>query len=90
MSTEQVELYRPKRSVRSPVARDDGSLRIILWAAWFVLVAATAVWNWYGDVAASRPLNTLGLTIYTILAAVVGLLILTLVEQWFNPHRFVD
>ncbi|KPV52965.1 hypothetical protein SE17_12355 [Kouleothrix aurantiaca] len=90
MSTEQAELYRAKRSSHSSVVRADASLRVVLWAIWAAAVAGTAAWRWYSDTAAGQPLNTLGLVIYTILAGVVGLLVLTLVEQWFDPNRFVD
>ena len=90
MSTEQAELYRAKRSSHSSVGRTDASLRVMLWAAWAAVVAGTAAWRWYGDFAAGQPLNTLGLIVYTILAGVVGLLVLTLVEQWFDPHRFSE
>ena len=89
MSSEQAELYRPK-SGRSPVVRDDRSLQVILWVIWAIAVAGTAAWNWYLDFSAGQPINVLGLVIYTILAGVVGMLVLTLVEQWFNPNRFVE
>lgn len=90
MNPERAELYHPKRSDRSPIAHDDASLRVILWGAWALLVAGTAIWNWYADYAAARPLNLTGMGVYTILSAILGLLVITLVEQWVNPRRYVD
>lgn len=90
MSTKQAELYRAKRSNHSSVVRADVSLRVVLWAIWAVAVAGMAAWRWYSDTAAGQPLNTLGLVIYTILTGVVGLLVLTIIEQWLDPNRFVD
>jgi hypothetical protein len=41
------------------------------------------------DVAADQPVNLLGIVVYTILAGVIGLLVITLVEQRLDPERFV-
>ncbi|HNP72393.1 MAG TPA: hypothetical protein PKK15_14835 [Kouleothrix sp.] len=90
MSPDHAELYHPKRSDRSPIAHDDASLHVVLWAIWALVVVGTALWNWYADYAASRPLNLMGMAVYTLLAGIVGLLVITLLEQWFNPRRFVD
>lgn len=89
MSTERVETRRivvehPERP------RADGSLKIVLWSVWLIVVLGTAAWNWRLDVAAQRPVDMLGLLIYSLLAGIIGLLAITLIEQWLAPHRFVD
>lgn len=89
MSTERVETRRmvvehPERP------RADGSLKIVLWSVWALAVLGTAGWSWWLDVAAQRPVDLLGLSIYSLLAGIIGLLAMTLVEQWLAPHRFVD
>lgn len=89
MSTERVETRRmvvehPERP------RADGSLKIVLWSVWAVVVLGTAAWNWRLDVAAQRPVDLLGILIYSLLAGIIGLLVITMLEQWLAPHRFVD
>lgn len=89
MSTEQIEtrrivVNRPSR------ARTDGSLKIVLWSIWTLVVLGTAAWNWRLDVVQQRPVDLLGLFIYSLLAGIIGLLVITLVEQWVAPHRFVE
>jgi hypothetical protein len=34
--------------------------------------------------------NLLGLVIYSVLAGLIGLLVLTLIELWLEPLRFID
>ena len=82
MLQKNAELYEVKRR--------EVSLQIILWAAWTLLVVGTAVWNWRIDVAAERPVNLLGLVIYSVLVGLVGMLVMTLIELWFEPERFID
>ncbi|MBK9942035.1 MAG: hypothetical protein IPP13_10500 [Kouleothrix sp.] len=89
MSQEQAEMYRMKRANRSISAGGSGSLKMLLWLVWVAVVAGTAAWNWYLDVAADQPVNLLGIVVYTILAGVIGLLVITLVEQRLDPERFV-
>ena len=68
----------------------DRGLQIVLWLLWTLAVAGTAFWHWYADVAAHRPVNLVGLVIYSVLAGLVGMLVITLVELWFEPLRFMD
>ena len=42
------------------------------------------------DIAAQQPVNILGLVIYSVLAGLVGMLVLTLIERWLEPLRFLD
>ncbi len=62
----------------------------VLWALWTLTVAGTAFWNWRVDVVAQRPINLLGMVIYSLLAGLVGLLLMTLIELWLEPERFLD
>lgn len=89
MSTERIETRRmtADRPVRTQA---DASLKIVLWSIWTVVVLGTAAWSWRLDVVAQRPVDLLGMVVYTILAGVVGLLAITMIEQWLAPHRFVE
>jgi len=88
MMRNTVESYSPKATRKQ--ARHDRSLAIILWSLWTFAVVGTAFWYWYSDVVAHQPVNMIGLVIYSILAGLVGMLVLTLVEQWLEPLRFID
>lgn len=82
MLQKNAELYRTKRT--------GISLQAVLWTIWTLVVIGTAVWNWRLDVVAGRPLNVLGMTIYSILVGLVGMLVITLIELWLEPARFMD
>jgi len=70
--------------------RADKSLQVVLWTLWTLAVIGTGVWNWRIDVVAGRPINFLGIAIYSILVGLVGMLVVTIVELWLEPDRFVD
>ena len=82
MLQKNAEMYQTKRT--------DKSLQAVLWTLWTLAVVGTAVWNWRLDVAANRPINTVGIVIYGLLVGLVGMLVITLVELWLEPERFVD
>jgi len=82
MIEKNAELYKTKRQ--------DISLQSILWALWTLVVVGTAVWNWRIDVSAGQPINILGMAIYCILVGLVGMLVVTLIELWLEPERFID
>jgi hypothetical protein len=96
MLTNKAEAYNTKaetystKQARSRTVPADRSLQVVLWVAWTIGVLATAAWNWYLDSAAGQPLNVVGLSVYTVLVGLIGLLVVTLVERWFQPQRFVD
>lgn len=71
-------------------ARRDRSLQLVLWLTWTLAVAGTALFNWYTDVATKQPVDLLGLVIYTALAGTLGLIVMTIVELWLEPQRFLD
>lgn len=74
----------------STVRKSDRSLQKILWLLWTVAVVGTAIFNWYADAAAGRPFNLLGLIIYSALVGSIGLVVMTMIEMWFEPQRFID
>lgn len=82
MPQKNAGMYQTKRA--------DISLQAVLWSLWTLAVVATAVWHWRLDVAANRPVNTVGIVIYGFLVGLVGMLVITLIELWLEPERFVD
>ena len=85
-----VETYSPEPARHVQQVRRDSSLTIILWSLWTFAVIGTAFWHWRSDIAAQQPVNMLGLVIYTALTGLVGMLVLTLIERWLEPLRFID
>lgn len=85
-----IESYSPEPSSQARRKGRDLSLAIILWSVWTLAVAATAYWHWRSDIAAQQPVNMLGLVIYSVLTGLVGMLVLTLIERWLEPLRFLD
>lgn len=65
-------------------------LHAVLWSAWTLFVVAFAVVHWQIDVAANQPTPIIGLIIHTVLAGLVGLIVMTVVEIRLNPERFTD
>jgi hypothetical protein len=90
MLRHSVESYSQEPARQGQQARRDPSLHIILWSLWTLAVIGTAFWHWRSDIVAQQPVNMLGLVIYSVLTGLVGLLVLTLVELWLEPLRFLD
>ena len=53
-------------------------------------MVGVAFWHWRSDIVAQQPVNMLGLVIYSALTGLVGMLVLTLIELWLEPLRFLD
>ena len=85
-----VESYASEPARQSRQTRRDPSLAIILWSLWTLAVIGTAFWHWRSDIMAQQPVNMLGLVIYSGLTGLVGMLVLTLIELWLEPLRFLD
>jgi uncharacterized membrane protein len=62
----------------------DLSLAAVLSTIVALAVVVTAVLSWNADTATQRPFNLLGMVIQCMLVGVVGLLVATLIEQWFE------
>lgn len=90
MYQENLDVYRSDDARRVEQSGVDGGLRAVLWTLWTLAVAGTVFYNWRADIVAGRPLNLLGILVYSILTGVVGLLIITLIELRVNPRRFLD
>jgi hypothetical protein len=84
-----LEVQRPEPAATTHSGADR-SLQAVLWVLWTVAVLATALFHGYADVAAGRPLNLLGLVIYSALTGSIGLVVMTMIEIWFEPQRFND
>ncbi|HEU5097999.1 MAG TPA: hypothetical protein VFU22_03070 [Roseiflexaceae bacterium] len=90
MLKHSAETYTPETAKPAIRGSRETSLQIVLWSLWTLAVVGTAFWHWRADVVAERPVNLLGLVIYSVLAGLVGMLVITLVELWFEPLRFMD
>jgi hypothetical protein len=85
-----LEVQPPKATADATHRDSSRGLHATLWILWTVAVAATALFNWYSDVAAGQPVNLLGLAIYSALTGSIGLVVMTLLEMWLDPQRFID
>ena len=84
------EARQAEQTEEAANARADLRLQIILWSLWTLAVAATAFIRWRADVVAQRPIDMLGLVIYAALTGSIGLVVMTMIEMWLEPQRFVD
>jgi hypothetical protein len=78
------EEQRPERRMAGISETRDVSLAAVLSTCVALVVFMTAVTCWHADAAAQRPFNLLGMVIHCLLVGVVGLLMATLIEQWFE------
>ena len=70
-------------------SRAGRGLQIVLWTIWTLAIVAVAYINWHADIVAQRPLNLLGLVIHCMVVGVLGLVVLTKIEMYAQPWRFV-
>jgi len=90
MLRQSAKSYTPESAQPARRAGREPSLYIVLWSLWTLAVVGTAFWHWRSDIAAQQPVNLLGLVIYSVLTGLVGMLVLTLIELWLEPLRFLD
>ena len=84
------EARHAEQAEKAVNSRADRRLQIILWTLWTIAVVATAFIRWRADVIAERPVNLLGLVVYAALVGSIGLVVMTMLEIWLEPQRFVD
>jgi hypothetical protein len=70
--------------------RGSFSLQVLLWTLWTLMVVGVGLFSWHTDVAANRPIDTLGLVIHCVVAGVIGLVVMTVIEMHVEPWRFMD
>ncbi len=78
------------REASADAQRRSVSLQIALWTLWTLCVAVVGYINWHADFVAQRQVNLLGLVIHCVLAGLIGLIVLTKIEMWQEPWRFMD
>ena len=72
------------------VRRGSLGLQIVLWLLWSLMVVAVGYISWHADLAAHRPINTLGLVVHCVVAGLIGLVVMTWLEMRIEPWRFLD
>ena len=84
------EARSPEQTKDAATSGADLRLQAILWTLWTLAVVATAVIRWRADMIAQRPADLLGIVIYAALSGSIGLVVMTMLEIWLEPERFVD
>jgi hypothetical protein len=84
------EASRAEQTKDTAKSGADLRLQAILWSLWTLVIVATAFVRWRADVIAQRPVDILGLVIYAALSGSIGLVVMTMLEIWLEPQRFVD
>ena len=90
MLRNNAEAYQSENTDQPNVKGADRSLQITLWTLWTLAIVGTAFWNWRLDVIAEQPVNLLGMIVYSVLVGLVGMLVITIIELWLEPERFLD
>ena len=65
-------------------------LQTLLWLVWTIAVFVVAVWQWYSNHLAHRPLNLIALVIHCTLVGLIGLVVMTWIEMRLEPWQFLD
>jgi uncharacterized membrane protein len=84
------ETRQSKQAEESTRAGADRRLQLILWILWTIAVITTGYLHWRADLAAGQPANVVGIVIYSLLTGMIGLVVMTIVEIWLEPQRFVE
>jgi len=80
---QQVELTNPA------MRGGSASLQVVLWTIWSVVVIVVGYLTWHTDSAAHRPVDILGLVIHCVMAGLIGLVVMTKIEMYVEPWRFI-
>lgn len=75
---------RYERARRLIAARRDWTLQAVLWPLWTLAVVVTGYINWHAHV------ETIGLVIHCIVVGVLGLVVMTKIEMYWQPDRFLE
>ena len=67
-----------------------GSLQFMLWAVWTTAVLGRAYLYVRPALHAQERVDLVGLVIHCMLVGLIGMLVLTLIEQRLEPWRFID
>jgi hypothetical protein len=78
------------RLVDTRPARSRYGLQVILWTLWTLAVGVAGYLHWHADLVAQQPFNLLGLIIRCAVVGIIGLVVLTKIEMWLQPWRFMD
>lgn len=66
----------------------SAQLQMVLWAVWTLFMLVFAAVHWQFVAATDQPARLLSLVIHTLLAGLVGLIVMTLIEMQLDPKRF--
>jgi hypothetical protein len=75
---------RYERARRLITARAVWNLQVALWALWTLAVAITGYLSWRAGV------EMIGLVIHCVVVGIVGLVVMTKIEMWLQPWRFIN
>jgi len=78
------------QSANAATRRASASLQVVLWTIWSLVVIVVGYISWHADIVAHRPTNVLGLVIHCVLAGLIGLVVMTKIEMYAEPWRFMD
>jgi hypothetical protein len=81
---------QPEYAVNTHPTRRDWGLQVVLWTLWTLVVAAAGYWSWHATAAAEMPTDTIGLVIHCTVVGIIGLVVMTKIEMWVQPWRFLD
>jgi len=68
----------------------SSSLQVVLWTIWSLVVIVMGYISCDADIVAQRPINILGLVIHCVVAGLIGLIVMTKIEMYMEPWRFID
>ena len=70
--------------------RQGVSLQFILWCIWTLVVLGSALLHARDDMLAQHAIDVLAIIINAFLIGSIGLVVMTALEIWIEPWRFID
>lgn len=83
-----LQQLQQRRSGLIHIVRAIGSLQVILWSLWTLMIVGVAYYDWRIAVRVHQPVNILGLVIDCVVSGLVGLVVMTVIEMRLEPWRF--